>query len=64
MTGRQGAKLGDKARMRRSPRIDPRARLASLLMLGAFGGVLLLGVALLIFVLRDLWVFMATMMQP
>jgi len=64
MTGHRGSKTGAEARMRRLPRIDPRARLASLLMLGAFCGMFLLGIALLVFVLRDLWVFMATMMQP
>ena len=64
MTGRQGSKVGAKARLRRWPRTDPQARLVSLLMLGAFCVMFLLGIALLIFVLRDLWVFMATMMQP
>jgi hypothetical protein len=64
MTGRYGSKAGAKAHMRRLPRTDPRARLASLLMLGVFCGMFLLGIALLIFVLRDLWVFIATMMQP
>lgn len=64
MTGHYRSKAGDKARMHRLPHTDPRTRLVSLLMLGAFCGMALFGIALLIFVLRDLWVFMATMMQP
>lgn len=36
----------------------------SLLMLAAILGVIVLGIALLVFILRDLWVFIVTMMQP
>lgn len=45
-------------------RLDLRSRIAAWLMLAAIFGALALGAAMLIFILRDLWVFMATMMQP
>ena len=43
---------------------DLRTHVISLLMLAAIFGAILLGVTLLVFVLRDLWVFMVAMMQP
>lgn len=49
---------------RRSGGSDRRTRIVSLLMLAAILGVIVLGIALLVFILRDLWVFIVTMMQP
>lgn len=45
-------------------RRDARSRIAALLMLAAILSVITAGVALLIFILRDLWVFIITITQP
>ena len=59
-----GSKARPKPHSSLSRRRAPRGRIASLLMLTAILGAIALGLALLIFILRDLWVFIVTMTQP
>ncbi|HEX7693908.1 MAG TPA: hypothetical protein VF409_05430 [Sphingomonas sp.] len=58
-----GTRLSTKRRAVGPARMGLRSRILSLLMLTAIFGALALGAAMLIFILRDLWVFMVSMMQ-
>jgi len=64
MTRPAEPRVRSKPHRRRSAGLDRRTRIVSLLMLAAILGVIVLGIALLVFILRDLWVFIVTMMQP
>lgn len=64
MSRQVGLRPQPKAVRPRRGRANLRAHIVSLLMLTAILGVILLGVALLIFILRDLWVFIITIAQP
>lgn len=64
MMRRGGTRTSARRRSTAPARMDLRSRIVSLLMLAAIFGALALGAAMLIFILRDLWVFMVSMMQP